>query len=183
MKTKISNTVLELERGDITNQETEAVVNAANAQLKMGGGVAGAIHKKTGPELEKETEKLAPLKPGEAVLSNAYNLPNKYIIPCLGPVYGRDKPEGEILSKCYKNALQIAEDNNIESIAFPAISTGAFSFPIEEAAKVALKTIIEGVENLEKVKKIKFVLYDKEDYEVHKEVLDEVLKRNRSKYF
>lgn len=171
METQVSNTELAIERGDITNQNTEAVVNAANAQLKMGGGVAGAIHRKAGPGLEEETKGLAPIQPGQAVLTNAHNLPNKYIIHCLGPIYGRDKPEDKILADCYKNALQVAEDNEIESIALPAISTGAFGYPTEDAAKVALNAVKEKAKELDKVKKVKLVLYGQNDYKVHEKVL------------
>ncbi|MFW5832232.1 MAG: macro domain-containing protein, partial [Prolixibacteraceae bacterium] len=107
-KTNYGITV-EMVQGDITQQkDIEAVVNAANAKLLRGGGVAGAIHRTAGPELEKESKKLAPIKPGEAVITGAYNLPNKKVIHCLGPVYGQDKPEDKLLANCYRNALKIA---------------------------------------------------------------------------
>src|SRR6056297_1583607 len=122
MKAQIPNSDVNLEcvKGDITKQEdVAAVVNAANANLTHGGGVAGAINKAAGPELAKESEKLAPIKPGQAVVTKGYNLPNDYVIHCLGPIYGKDKPEDEILKQCYKNALDRAEELEIESIAFP----------------------------------------------------------------
>ncbi|MGK7368954.1 MAG: macro domain-containing protein, partial [Candidatus Halalkalibacterium sp. M3_1C_030] len=137
----ISGITLEIKRGDIASQDDiEAVVNAANAELRTGGGVAGAIHRAAGPGLTEETRPLAPISPGEAVITGGHNLPNNYVIHCLGPVYGRDKPEEELLANCYKNALQLAEDEGIESVAFPAISTGAFGYPTEAAARVALST-------------------------------------------
>jgi O-acetyl-ADP-ribose deacetylase (regulator of RNase III) len=168
---------IELYRGDISSQDDiEAVVNAANAELKIGGGVAGAIHRAAGPGLEEETRPLAPISPGEAVITGGHNLPNDYVIHCLGPVYGRDKPEDELLANCYKNALKLAEEEGIESIAFPAISTGAFGYPIESAARVALTTVAEEAEQLSSVKNIRFVLFGEEAYQVHKRIADELFK-------
>lgn len=174
-KTELSGVTIEIKRGDITNQgNVDAVVNAANAELRIGGGVAGAIHRAAGPKLTKETRSLAPIKPGEAVITGAYNLPNTYVIHCLGPVYGRDKPEDELLASCYSNALDLAEENNIESIAFPAISTGAFGYPMKEAATVAFKTIREAVKGLNKVNLIRFVLWGEDAQSIHEQVMDEV---------
>lgn len=171
----VGNAKLELKRGDIASQDDiQAVVNAANAQLKIGGGVAGAIHRAAGPGLEKETRPLAPIKPGEAVITGGHNLPNEYVIHCLGPVYGRDKPEDELLANCYKNALRLAEENDVESIAFPSISTGAFGYPMKEAARVAFKTIKEQAGELSEVNVIRFVLYGKEAMNVHQEAMAKV---------
>jgi O-acetyl-ADP-ribose deacetylase (regulator of RNase III) len=161
---------IEFKKGNIVNQpDIEAIVNAANAQLKKGGGVAGAIHKSAGPELEKEAMPLGPIKPGQAVITKAYNLPNKYIIHCLGPVYGIDKPEDKLLAECYKNALQIAEKKNISSIAFPSISTGAFHYPVQKAAPIALKAIKKILPELSNIKIIRFVLFSDRDLEIYKE--------------
>lgn len=169
----VGNAKLELKRGDIASQDDiEAVVNAANAQLKIGGGVAGAIHRGAGPELEEETRPLAPIKPGEAVITGGHNLPNEYVIHCLGPVYGRDKPEDELLANCYKNALQLAEENDVESIAFPSISTGAFGYPMEDAARVAFGTIREQAGGLSQIHLIRFVLYGEEAMKVHEDVME-----------
>ena len=174
MKKEISG-VLILRQGDITNQpDCDAVVNAANARLEAGGGVAGAIHRAAGPGLAKEARPLGPIKPGQAVITGAHDLPNKYVIHCLGPVYGKDKPEEELLSKCYGNALDLAEQNAMNSIAFPAISTGIFGYPVDEAAKVAFTLILRKVSTLSNLKKIVFVLYSIEDLEVHQRVLDEI---------
>jgi O-acetyl-ADP-ribose deacetylase (regulator of RNase III) len=161
--------------GDIVSQtDIQAVVNAANAQLKIGGGVAGAIHRAAGPGLEKECRPLAPISPGEAVITGGHNLPNEYVIHCLGPVYGRDKPEDKLLSDCYKNALKLAEENEIDSIAFPAISTGAFGYPIEAATKIALDTILEMLDTLATIDKIRFVLYSENDLDIYKKVFSEL---------
>ena len=176
MEKKINDITIEAMKGNIVDQkDISTVVNAANAQLRMGGGVAGAIHRKAGSELEKETRDLAPISPGEAVITGAHKLPNKYIIHVLGPVYGRDKPEPEILASCYRNALNIAEKHNLKSIAFPAISTGAFGYPIEDAAEVAFNTILAMTEEIENVKLIRFVLYSDRDYEVHKIAMEKIM--------
>ena len=172
---KQSGITIELKRGDIANQsDIEAVVNAANAELRIGGGVAGAIHRAAGPELTEETRSMAPIEPGEAVISGGHNLPNDYIIHCLGPVYGRDEPSDELLANCYTNALDLAEDHQIERIAFPAISTGAFGYPMNDAARVAFETLKEKVDTLEYVSLIRFVLFSEGDIAVHEDVMEEV---------
>lgn len=175
VKRKIEGIEVEIIRGDISKQsDIQAVVNAANAQLRTGGGVAGAIHNAAGPELEKACQEFAPIKTGEAVITKAYNLDNDYIIHCLGPVYGVDKPEDQFLTKAYINILKTAEENNIKSIAFPSISTGAFGYPITEASKVALRTVKSKLKDLKNIKKIRFVLYSQSDFEVYKKVLESI---------
>jgi O-acetyl-ADP-ribose deacetylase len=167
---------LELAEGDITRQDDlEAIANAANAYLRTGGGVAGAIHRAAGPDLEKEAIQLGPINPGEAVITSGHNLPNKYVIHCLGPVYDRDIPHDKHLANCYRNALMICEDKNIQSIAFPAISTGVFGYPPEEAAEVALKAIIEMMPELKQVKLVRFVLFGSENLEIHAKTLNKLI--------
>lgn len=174
MKRKANDFVIECKKGDIACQEDmDAVVNAANAELRIGGGVAGAIHRAAGPDLEHESVKLGPIKPGEAVITSAYDLPNRYVIHCLGPVYGHDRPEKELLSDCYRNALTLADENSISSVAFPAISTGAFGYPLKEAAEIAFKTVLEKAPHLEHVKNIRFVLHTKQALKVHEDILHE----------
>lgn len=175
MKT-IQNINIECVQGDISNQEDiSAIVNAANAQLRTGGGVAGAIHRAAGPGLAEECRPLAPIRPGNAVISGAHNLPNDYVIHCLGPVYGQDKPEDKLLANCYCNALILAEENSVRSIAFPAISTGVFGYPMQKAAKIAFSTIKDLLPELKTVKEIRFVLYSEEDLRLHEKVMEEVL--------
>ena len=172
MERTISGVTIECVKGDIASQhDMTAVVNAANAWLKPGGGVAGAIHRAAGPGLEEECRPLAPIKPGQAVITGGHNLPNRYVIHCLGPRWGIDKPEDKLLAYCYRNALKLADEHKIDSIAFPAISTGIFGYPVEEAAKVALKTIKEVIPTLKHVKKIRFVLHSDRDLTVHEKVL------------
>jgi len=176
----ISGVTIECIEGDIASQVgITAVVNAANAQLRMGGGVAGAIHRAAGPGLSEECRPLAPIKPGEAIITGGHNLPNRYVIHCLGPVYGIDKPEDELLGRCYRNALQLAEKQKIDSIAFPAISTGAFGYPLKEAASVAFGTIFEMIPKLKYVKKIRFVFYNAKDLEIHEKTLSRIISQKR----
>lgn len=171
MKTIYKQVEIEISRGDIAAQEgVDAVVNAANAQLAIGGGVAGAIHRAAGPQLYEECKPLAPIAPGEAVITGAHNLPNKYVIHCLGPVYGQDKPEDKLLGNCYSNALKLAEKHEISSIAFPALSTGAFAYPITEATKITFNTILAEVPRLKHLQKLKFVLHSEGDLKIYESV-------------
>ena len=149
----------------------DAVVNAANAELLPGGGVAGAIHRAAGPELERECRALVPLVPGQAVITAAYRLPNRHVIHCLGPVYGRDEPSDQLLARCYRGALELAEQKALRSIAFPAISTGAFGYPVEAAARVALATVQRDLPHLRSVLQIRFVLFDEISHRIHMNVL------------
>jgi O-acetyl-ADP-ribose deacetylase (regulator of RNase III) len=166
---------VEITSGNIIDQDDcDAIVNAANAQLKTGGGVAGAIHSMGDPELEKLTRPLAPIKPGDAVITEAPNMPFKYVIHCLGPVYGKDKPSEKLLANCYSNALSLADKHNVESIVFPSISTGAFGYPMREAATIAFETVKKMAPELRSVSYVRFVLWSPADYNLHLEVLKEM---------
>lgn len=161
--------------GNIAAQnDMKAVVNAANAQLRPGGGVAGAIHRAAGPGLEDECRPLAPIQPGEAVITHAHNLPNTYVIHCLGPVYAVDTPEDVLLADCYRNALNLADQYQIDSIAFPALSTGAFGYPLEEAAEVALRAVKEMIPQLNYVNTLRFVLFSDRERLIHEQYLESV---------
>jgi len=173
MKRAVAGVTLECVEGNIVRQpDMMAVVNAANAQLLPGGGVAGAIHHAAGPGLERECRPLAPIKPGEAVITGGHNLPNKYVIHCLGPVYTKDQPSDKLLGSCYRNALTLCEEYEIASVAFPAISTGAFGYPLQQAAEVAFKVVIDMAPTLKAVKHIRFVLYSNGELAVHEQVLE-----------
>jgi O-acetyl-ADP-ribose deacetylase (regulator of RNase III) len=175
MKKTIQNVEIEVSKGDIANQpDFEAVVNAANAQLTTGGGVAGAIHSAAGPGLYEECKPLAPISPGEAIITGAHKLPNKYVIHCLGPVYGRDNPADKLLGNCYKNALKCSEDKQVKSVAFPAISTGVFGYPIKEATRISFNTILAEIPKLKHLQKLKFVLFSEADLKIYEAMLDEV---------
>jgi O-acetyl-ADP-ribose deacetylase (regulator of RNase III) len=175
MERTVGGVKIEVVQGDVTSQDdVDAVVNAANARLESGGGVAGAIHGAAGPGLAEEARPLGPIEPGEAVITGGHGLPNRYVIHALGPVYGQDQPEDELLANCYRNALALAEERGIESVAFPAISTGIFGYPLEEAAEVALQVVIGEAENLQSVRLVRFVLFGKEDLEIYERALSQV---------
>lgn len=167
---------IECIRGDIAAQDDiEAIVNAANAELTIGGGVAGAIHRAAGPELDRECRPLAPISPGEAVITGAHDLPNRYVIHTLGPIYGVDEPADELLADCYRNSLLLAERERIGSLAFPAISTGAFGYPLEPAAHVAAHTVVDLLNRLSELSLVRFVLYSRPDLRLFWEVLSQGL--------
>ncbi len=175
MQRKVGNVLLECVQGNIVQQpDMEAIVNAANKWLRTGGGVAGAIHRAAGPGLEKEAVPLGPIRPGEAVITGGHNLPIKHVIHCLGPVYGVDKPEAELLANCYRNALKLAEEKGLASVAFPAISTGIFGYPKEEATRVALQAVLAMVPTLKAVKHIRFVLFSAGDLAIYQQMMEEL---------
>ena len=167
---------LECVLGDITDQgDVDAVVNAANARLEPGGGVAGAIHRAAGPGLAREARPLGPIRPGEAVITGGHGLPNRFVIHTLGPVYGQDRPEDGLLDACYRNSLALADGNGATSVAFPAISTGVFGYPVEDAAGVALRAAAEEARQLRSVRLIRFVLFSEKDLEAHERALSDSL--------
>jgi len=171
---RIGKAELELSVGDITAQpDVDAIVNAANAQLQTGGGVAGAIHRAAGPDLAEECAPMAPIRPGECVISGGHDLPNPHVLHCLGPVYGQDEPADQLLASCYYEALRLAEVHALRSVAFPAISTGAFGYPIREAAQVAIDVMLDALRSAVHVELVRFVLFSPSDHEVFTEVLAE----------
>lgn len=178
----VDGVTIECVQGNIADQpDMDAVVNAANAELRPGGGVAGAIHRAAGPGLDQECRALAPIRPGEAVVTGAHRLPNRAVIHCLGPVYGRDEPAEALLASCYRQALHLAEENALASIAFPAISTGAFGYPLHEAARIAVDTVIAECRRLSRVRHVRFVLFDAADLRVYVDVLHERAAAARSR--
>jgi O-acetyl-ADP-ribose deacetylase (regulator of RNase III) len=168
MERVIDGLRIECVEGDITNQpDVDAVVNAANAQLRSGGGVAGAIHRAAGPGLEAEAVPLGPIRPGQAVITGGHRLPNPFVIHCLGPVYGIDTPSDRLLADCYRNALALADMRGLSSVAFPAISTGIFGYPREDAAQVAVSAVAAAAPTLESVRLVRFVLYGEDALRAH----------------
>ena len=174
-KILIGDSTLELVQGNITAQDTEAVVNAANSRLAPGGGVAGAIHRAAGNELWQECKALGGCATGEAKITKGYKLPNKYVIHTVGPIYSGKRDDALMLKSCYLNCLKLAQTNKIRSIAFPAISTGAFGYPLPEAAGIALSTIIEYLKQEKRaIDVVRLVLYDKASLVMHLKTLNEI---------
>lgn len=164
--------------GDITAQpDLDAVVNAANAQLTTGGGVAGAIHRAAGPGVAEECRPLAPIAPGECVRTGGHSLPNAHVLHCLGPVYGRDQPSAQLLASCYRQALRSADEARIGSVGFPAISTGVFGYPVDEAAEIALTTVLDELARRPSVRLVRFVLFDEAAGAVHRDALRAAIMR------
>jgi len=167
----IGEAILELVRGDITKQDTDAIVNAANARLAPGGGVAGAIHRAAGPSLWEECKTLGGCRTGEAKLTTGHALRATYIIHTVGPVYSGTSQDAEDLRACYRNSLRLADENGIRSVSFPAISTGAFGYPLEEAAQISLATVAEYIKEETGLKLVRFVLYSQSAYDAYRNVL------------
>lgn len=171
---KINGNTLEILQGDITKQETEAIVNAANKKLAPGGGVAGAIHRAAGEKLWKECKKLGGCKTGEAKITDAYELPCSYVIHTVGPVYSDSPEDPKLLARSYYNSLELATENDIDSISFPALSTGAFGYPVEKAAKEAFETISDYLAEHRTPELVRMVLLNEKDFKIHKEALQEL---------
>lgn len=179
-ETEVAGTKLVLVRGDITKQEVEAIVNAANPDLTPGGGVSGAIHRAGGPEVTEAAAKIrrekGRLPTGEAVITPGGNLPARYVIHTVGPVWhDGTKGEPELLAKAYRSCLSLAMQQGIKTIAFPSISTGAYGYPVGEAAVVALRTVRDFLrENPGKFEEVRFVLFSPEDFTEYRHAWDKV---------
>jgi len=166
--------IIEVRKGDITKLEVDAIVNAANTSLLGGGGVDGAIHRAAGPELLEFNKRLGGCPTGKAKISPGFNLPAKYIIHTVGPVWnGGKNNEDELLANCYRNSLMLAAENNVKSIAFPAISTGVYRFPLERAAQIAVKEVNEFLNQNKSIEKIIFVCFDAENFDIYSRLLNQ----------
>jgi O-acetyl-ADP-ribose deacetylase len=171
MKNKI-----EIHKGDITKLNVDAIVNAANTSLLGGGGVDGAIHRAAGPKLLAFNRKLGGCKTGEAKISPGFNLPVKFIIHSVGPVWnGGKNNEDKLLANCYKNSLKLAVENKIKTIAFPAISTGVYRFPLERATKIAVLEVKKFLEKYETIEKVIFVCFDEETYNAYERIINNLV--------
>jgi O-acetyl-ADP-ribose deacetylase (regulator of RNase III) len=164
---------LEAVQGDITRQRVDAIVNAANSTLLGGGGVDGAIHRAAGPELVAECRLLGGCPTGEARITRGYRLPAAHVIHTVGPIWrGGGSAEAELLRSCYVNSLRLAGDKGVRSIAFPAISTGAYGYPIDQAAAIAVAATREGLSTASWVELVRFVCFSASDLEVYRRLLD-----------
>lgn len=171
---KIKSSVLKLTRGDITLEDTRAIVNAANRELSPGGGVSGAIHRAAGPGLWQEARTLGGCGTGEARLTGGHGLKAEYVIHTVGPVYSGQESDSRDLKNSYYNSLDLAAGKGIESISFPSISTGIFGYPVKQASRIALETIAGFLEDRQEIKLVKMVLFSRQDYQVYKDSLEEI---------
>ena len=166
---------IEIIKGDITRQKPDAIVNAANNSLLGGGGVDGAIHQAAGEELLAECRTLNGCETGEAKITKGYNLPAKYVIHTVGPIWrGGNNNEKQLLASCYKNCLKLASENNLRTIAFPSISTGAYRFPPEPAAEIALTEIIRFLKSNSTIEKVFVVCFSEDSFKICKAKYEEM---------
>jgi O-acetyl-ADP-ribose deacetylase (regulator of RNase III) len=171
---QIDQTRLEIVLGDITHQDTEVIVNAANNSLLGGGGFDGAIHGAAGPELLEECRTLGGCKTGEAKITKGYRLKARYVIHTVGPVYHGWPRDAVLLACCYENSLRLVSDHRLRSVAFPSISTGVYSYPLDEAAPVALKAVRRYLKTHRGVELVRFVLFDRHTFEAYARALDQL---------
>lgn len=175
MEVKLGQSVLEIVEGDITQQDTTAIVNAANPTLLGGGGVDGAIHRAGGPKILEECRQIGGCPTGEARITTGGQLKAQYVIHTVGPVY-KDGVHGEpqLLASCYQESLKLASARGIKTIAFPSISTGAYGYPIQEAARIALKTVKDYLSQHPEIERVRFVLFGRLAYEAYEKALKEL---------
>ena len=171
----INEAKLSIIQGDITQQDTDVIVNAANSGLMGGGGVDGAIHRAAGPQLVAECRTLNGCRTGEAKITKGYKLPATFVIHTVGPVWrGGKAHEAQLLQSCYRHALELALQHDIQTIAFPSISTGIYGFPIQQASRIAAKTVKSFLEQHDEIRKVTFVCFGQHDYQVYQEAIHEV---------
>src|SRR5208337_2913649 len=182
MEFKVGKAVLEIVRGDITDVEADAIVNAANSSLRGGGGVDGAIHRKGGSRIDEECRRIMEtewpdgLPTGKAVITSGGNLKAKYVIHTVGPVWmGGFHVEAELLKQAYRNSLKLAASRGLKVVAFPSISTGAYGYPVEEASRVALQTVKDFLENQDRLEKVILVLFSEGNFQVYVETAKLIL--------
>ncbi len=177
MRYEINGRILELIEGDITAQTADAIVNAANSGLRGGAGVDGAIHRAGGPEIMRECRQLGGCQTGSACITKAGRLRAGYVIHAVGPVWrGGDQGEAELLAGAYRRSLELAAEKGLESIAFPSISTGAYRYPLAEAAAVALAAVMEHLSGETSLGRVSFVLFNGEIHEVYRGVLEQQIR-------
>ncbi len=175
MEARTGDSVLRLKQGDITREEVDAVVNAANTSLLGGGGVDGAIHRAGGPEILEECRELGGCKTGNAKITAGGDLPARYVIHTVGPVWrGGKGNEDSLLESAYRRSLEVASENGLSSVSFPSISTGAYGFPVDRAARIALRTIARFLQENPSITEVNMVLFGKNDLEAYEEAWKEI---------
>ena len=167
MDYRVHNSIIELFQGDITKLQVDAIVNAANSRLAGGGGVDGAIHRAGGPAIMDACRKIGGCPTGEAVITTGGDLAAKYVIHTVGPVYSSSAGVPKLLQNAYANSLNLAEKHGLKSMAFPSISTGVYGYPIEEASKIAIRTVVDHLKGQTILEKVIFVLFSSPDLEVY----------------
>lgn len=165
---------IEIQQGDITRLDVDAIVNAANSGLVGGGGVDGAIHRAAGPELLEECRTIGECPTGEARITGGYNLAATYVIHTVGPIYSNSAKDPVLLAGCYENSLKLARENKVQTIAFPAISCGVYGYPIADACKIALAATLKFLERDASIRKVIFVLFSQEYFDVYRRTLQEL---------
>ncbi len=179
MEAKFGKATLELLQGDITEQDTDAIVNAANRSLLGGGGVDGAIHRAAGPQLLAECRTLGGCPTGEAKITKGYNLKARHVIHTVGPIYHSEGEKASgLLASCYRRSLEVASAGGLKSIAVPSISTGAYGYPLQEAAPIALRTVVDYLKSHPDIQWVRFVLFGQEAYRAYETALQDLLKKN-----
>jgi O-acetyl-ADP-ribose deacetylase (regulator of RNase III) len=181
MEAKVGNATIELLEGDITGQDTDAIVNAANRTLRGGGGVDGAIHRTAGPHLLAECRTLGGCETGDAKITKGYNLKARHVIHTVGPIYhSAGKRAPELLAGCYRRSLEVASACKLQSIAFPSISTGAYGYPLEEAAPIALKSVMDYLKAHPDIQLVRFVLFGQDAHQAYEKALKDLFKKSTS---
>ncbi len=176
MRARVAQSTLELVRGDITRERSAAIVNAANSQLAGGGGVDGAIHRAGGSGIMEECRRIGGCPTGQAVITSAGDLPVRSVIHAVGPIY-RDGRRGEdkLLTSAYRESLKLASRHHLESVSFPSLSTGAYGYPVREAAPLALSAVMEYLRDHPEIERVRFILFSDADLEVYRQALEELL--------
>jgi O-acetyl-ADP-ribose deacetylase (regulator of RNase III) len=175
MQLNINKAIVELVQGNITQQATDTIVNAANPTLLGGGGVDGAVHRAAGPRLLTECRTLGGCETGDAKITKGYRLKARHVIHTVGPIYRREGARAaELLASAYRRSLEVASENHIKSIAFPSISTGAYGYPLNEAAPIALKTVADYLKKHPDIELVRFVLFDQNTLKAYEEALKKI---------
>jgi O-acetyl-ADP-ribose deacetylase (regulator of RNase III) len=174
MRITVNQATLELVQGDITTQDVDAIVNAANNSLLGGGGVDGAIHRAAGPQLLAECVRLGGCATGDAKITRGYRLKARHVIHTVGPIYSNAPRDAELLASAYRRSLEVVSEHGLRSVAFPSISTGAYGYPVQKAAPVALQTVMDYLNAHTGLTLVRFVLYDGRTFEAYRAALEDL---------